>query len=444
MTAELTASVENALKAFNETKTMVEGLATKHSDVAKNQTELSAKLDAFDLGKINKMAEDIGKAAEESQKAAAFRKAQEDQAKSFEAKLTALETVLSRPGFGAQSSQEKEAEQKAKGTKLFNDFARMRSENREGFDEFARKALSNETEIKALSVNSDPNGGYLTTPTMGGIIQTKIYESSPMRDLADSVTIGSDTYEVLLDNDQASAGWVGETSSVRANTGTGNPTVGKLAIQVNEMVAQPSASQKLLDDATVDVEAWLGGKVADLFARTEATAFVSGNGVMKPKGILSYTAGTDITQQQIQQIVTGSNSTFQYSGLVNLQTSLKEPYQANATFLTQRASIANLMMIVDGQARPIFNTMFDKNVGMETTIMGRPLRFAADMPTVATNALALAYGDFKKAYLIVDRIGIRVLRDPYSSKPYILFYTTKRTGGGVINFEAMALQKIST
>ncbi|WP_020469715.1 phage major capsid protein [Zavarzinella formosa] len=443
MTAELTKSVETALSAFNEYKGMVEGFDKKLKDI-------SPKLDAFDQTKLDKLEKAMGDAVEATQKADARVKALETEQKAkeeaFEAalkagdvKLQALEIAFNRaPAAGATDEKGREA---ALRKKAFNDFARMRSENREGFTEYLEKRGEDNAEIKALSVNSDSSGGYLTMPEMGGIIQTRVFETSPMRQLATVTNIGGDTYEVILDNDEASSGWVGETAP-RPNTTT--PTVGKLTIYCNEMYANPKATQKILDDAGIDIEAWLAQKVADKFARDEATAFVTGNGVNKPKGLLSYDAGTTITSQQIEQIVTGSATTFTYDGLVDLQNALKEPYQSNASFLIQRATNRHLMKIKDGEGQPVFNMAFDKNVGLQSTLMTRPYYFAADMPAVTTNALAMAYGDIRTAYQIVDRMGIRVLRDPYTDKPNVAFYTTKRVGGGVVNFEAVKLSKVST
>ena len=132
-----------------------------------------------------------------------------------------------------------------------------------------------------------------------------------------------------------------------------------------------------------------------------------------------------------------------YNGLVNLQNALKEAYQPNAVFLFRRASNANIMQIKDGQGRPIFNMVLDKNVGLQPTLMGQPCYYAADIAAIGANALAMAYGDIRKTYQIVDRAGIRVLRDPFTNKPYIRFYTTKRVGGGVVNFEATKLMKMA-
>jgi len=438
---ETKTAIDGALTAFNEYKSMVEGFDKKLKDIA-------PKMDAFDEVKLTKLEKTIGDAIEQSQKERDARKALEDQNAALAAKHKELETELSEvktafnraPAAGG-SSEEKAKEQALLRKKLFNEFGRMRSENRDGFDEYLAKRAATDPEVKALVTNSDPNGGYLIMPEMGGIIQTRVFESSPMRQLASVMTIGSDQYEVILDNDEAASGWVGETA---ARSTTNSPTLGKLTIFCNELYANPKASQKVLDDAGIDLEAWLGKKVSDKFARDEATGFVTGNGVNKPKGLLSYTSGTDINSQQVEQVVTGDAASFTYDGLVDLQNSLKEPYQANAVFLLQRASNRSLMKIKDGIGDPIFNMTFDKNVGLEAMIMGKPFRYAADMPTLTTNALAMAYGDFRAAYQIVDRMGIRVLRDPYTDKPNVAFYTTKRVGGGVVNFEAYKIAKIST
>jgi HK97 family phage major capsid protein len=398
------------------------------------------KLDAFDEKKISDLSKSVGDAVELSQKAAAEVKAVEEGRKAMEAQIAALETAMSRPG--APSTEQDVKALAAKRKKLFNDFARLDDdENKRYFHSFVKEQIKDERELKALSVGSDPNGGYLVMPEFGGIVTTKIYETSPIRQLASSLTIGTDSYEVVLDNDEAAASWVGETQT--RNT-TSTPTLGKLSIPVNELQAMPYASQKMLDDGIIDIESWLADKVAQYFARKEATAFVAGTGNNQPRGLLSYAGGTDITQQQVEQVVTGSASTFTYAGLVNLQAALKEEYQAGAVFLIKRSSIANLLTIVDGNARPIFNLTFDKNTGVQSGIMGQSLYFANDVPAVASNALAMIYGDIKRAYLILDRIGIRVLRDPFTSKPNVQFYTTKRVGGAVVNFEAFKIAKIST
>lgn len=425
-----------------ELKTAAEGALKAVKAIQDDIIPLKEKMDGFDKAKYAKMVEDVAIAVEAGQKAKAAADAVEVEKKAREKEIEQLQAAINRIQTAPGTAEEKSKEMRRKAKKLYNDFARLQDdENKRYFDAFLKAQVTDEAEYKAMAVNSDPNGGYLTTPDFGGVIQTFIYETSPMRQLASVIEIGTDTYEVLLDNGQASAGWVGETQT-RGTTGT--PVLGKLQIPVNEMYAQPQITQKMLDDSILDVEGWLAGKVGEIMSRTENTAFVAGTGVLQPKGILSYAAGTNVALSQIQQVVTGSSSTFTYAGLVNLQASLKEEYQANATFLIQRSSIANLLNIVDGMGRPIFNLTFDKNTGVEQGIMGRNLRFGNDVPAVAANALAMIYGDFKKGYQIVDRMGVRVLRDPYTAKPYVNFYTTKRTGGAVQNFEALKLHQIHT
>jgi HK97 family phage major capsid protein len=432
---ETKTAVEGALTAFNELKNTLEPLKAELAT-------MRVKTDAFDQAKIDKLAKDIGDGIELSQKAQARAQAIEDQNKTLEAELTALKTAFNRiPADDGKASGEKSREAQKK---LFNDFARKNSSRQEAFNEFLKDV--DVPEAKTLYAGSDPQGGYLLMPEFGGVIKTYAYESSPIRQLASVTTIGTDQLEYVLDNDQNTSGWVGEQAA-RSNTTT--PTFGKLNIYVNELYSNPAVTQKLLDDAMFDVEAWLAAKVAEEFGRKEATAFVTGTGVAQPKGLMNYpssgasTAAT-VAAQQVEQVVTGDAANFTYNGLVNLQNALKEDYQTNAVFLFRRASNANLMQIKDGQGRPIFNMAFDKNVGVQPTLMGQPCYYAADVAAIGANALAMAYGDVRKAYQIVDRAGIRILRDPYSGKPNVSFYTTKRVGGGVVNFDAIKIGKIST
>jgi HK97 family phage major capsid protein len=432
---ELTKSVETALTAFNEVKGMVEGFGKKLNDI-------TPKMDAFDQVKFDKMADDIAKGIELSQKADARAKAAEEahkeQVARLEGEVEGLKTAFNRPGAGTEA-KEAEKEIQTKRNKLFNQFARSKKSNQQDFNEYLEDTVTPD-EVKALSVGSDPDGGYLVMPEFGGIIQTRVFESSPIRQLASVISINTDSYEYVLDNGEADGEWVGETTAPTTET---TPQLGKKSITVHELAAKPKATQKMIDDGIVDVEAWLAGKVADIFARKEATAFVSGDGVGKPRGILSYTAGTDISKEMIEQIVTGAGTALAYDGLIDLQNALKEPYQANASFLYKRTTNAALLKLKDLEGRPIFNMTYDKNAGLRPTLLGQPAYFAADMPAVAASALPIAYGDIRAAYQVVDRIGIRVLRDPYTNKPFVIFYTTKRVGGAVVNFEAIKLQKVS-
>jgi len=305
---------------------------------------------------------------------------------------------------------------------------------RGGMEESELKSLGK----KALSVGSDPDGGYLVTPAMSSRIVTVINETSPLRALASVETISTDSLEFLEDVNQASSGWTSETGTV---SDTNTPQVGKRNIPVHEMYAQPKATQKLLDDAKINVEQWLSGKVAESFALKEATAFISGNGVGQPRGILTYDAGT--SWGQVEQVVSGSAAAVTADGLIALVYALKEHYQSGASFLMRRATVKTVRQLKESTTNAYIWQPGLKG-GQPDSLLGYSAFQAADMPAEAANALSVAFGNWKAAYGIVDRLGIRVLRDPYTEKPFVKFYTTKRVGGDVINFEAFKIGKCST
>lgn len=433
---EIKSAAENATKKFESAMNAWETVKSEVLPLGKKFDDLDADTKA----KLAKTDKAIGEAIELSQKAQAQAKAAEEQQKEMEAQVKALELAFNRVPLGGNTIEEKAKELGFLRNRVINDFAR-KGGHKESLNDFVTRKMDENPEYKTLSVGSDPNGGFLVTPELGGLIKTKVFESSPIRMLASVTTISSNSYEVIVDYDEASSGWVSE-SGTRSTTNT--PTFGKVDIPVHEMYANPKATSAALDDAVIDLEAWLADKVADKLARTEATAFVTGTGTGKPRGIMSYTAGTTISSGQIEQVNSGSASTFTYDGLVNLQNALKEAYQPSAVFLIKRATNAYLMQIKDGEGRPIFNMFFDKNVGMQPTIMGKPVYFADDVAAVSSNALAMAYGDIKTAYQVVDRQGTRIIRDPYTSKGFVEFYTSRRVGGGVVNYEALKIQKIST
>jgi HK97 family phage major capsid protein len=301
---------------------------------------------------------------------------------------------------------------------------------------YLRKGAS-ELELKAMSVDSDEDGGFLVTSQTSSEIIKKVYESSPIRQLASVQTISTDALEILEDLDEVGSGWVGETQP-RGETGT--PKLKKIVIPVHELYAQPKATQKLLDDAAVNVEMWLADKVSEKFARDEATAFMTGDGVLKPKGILAYDAGTGFNQ--VEQIETAAVGTVGADDLIELAYSLKEAYKNGASFLAKRAVIKQFRKLKDLQGRYLWEPGL--NGAAQSTLLGFPVYEANDMMAVANGALPVAFGNFRAGYQIVDRIGIRVIRDIYSAKPHVLFYTTKRVGGGVKNFEAIKLLKVKS
>jgi len=426
---DVNTSAQNAQKAFEAMKTDILPLGKKFED-----------LEGTTKDTFKKMEKSISDGMQATQNAEAKAQAALEGQKALEQGMEKITTALNRHSPGATKDDAKAFS--VKRNKLFNDFVRLtRGNGKLYFDEYLVEKSANDPELKAMSVDSDPNGGFLTMPEWGGFIQTKVFESSPMRQLANVTTVGSDTLEIVVDYDESDANWVSERQT-RSNTTT--PTIGKINIYANELEAMAPLTQKFLDDAVIDAEAWILNKIADKFARKEATAFITGSGSGQPKGIMSYTSGTTLSSGQVEQVVTGNASAVTLDGFVNTQNALKEPYQANATWLYQRATNALVMLIKDGESRPIFNMNYDKNVGLEPSLLGRPVRFAADVAAVTASALAAAYGDFKQAYQIIDRNSLRLLRDPYSSKPNVLFYATRRVGGETVNFEAYKVMKIST
>lgn len=304
------------------------------------------------------------------------------------------------------------------------------------------------SEVKVLSVGSDPDGGYYVTPDTTGRIVTKIFETSPMRQICAVQVISTDKLEGIEDLGEAGAGYAGEAAQ---GSDTTTPQVGKWSIPVYWIDTEPKATQQLLDDAAVDVEAWLAAKVGDKLGRFENGEFING-AASKIRGIASYTTAADsgagVTWGTIGHVVTGANggfvaaASFPADPIFDLIGTLKEAYLASARFLTRRSVITLMRKLKDTAGAFLWQPSLV--LGNPETFAGYPITRAEDMPALATNSLSLAFGDFTQAYQIVDRQGIRVLRDPYTGKPFVKFYTTKRTGGGCVNFEAAKFLKFGT
>ncbi len=356
-----------------------------------------------------------------------------------EAKLTRLNHEIDRLSDGLDHTRAS-LNRPARGAGAGGEFGDpAAAEHKAAFRAYLRKgddAGLAQIELKALSVGTDPEGGYTVTPAMSETIVATVFDSSPVRAVAAVEAIGSDSLELLVDKADAGAGWVAETGTPAETT---SPDLAKVIIPVHEVYAEPRATQKLIDDSSIDIESWLAVKVADKFARMEATAFVGGTGVGQPRGYLTYPAGT--AWSQIEQIVSGSTSLLTADGLIDLQHGLKEAYDAGAVWLVNRSTLGAIRKLTDANNQYLWQPGLQSG-GVET-LLGRPIHTASDMPAVAANALAVAYGDFRRGYQIVDRIGIRVLRDPFTAKPFVKFYSTKRVGGDVVNFEAIKLQKVA-
>ena len=302
-------------------------------------------------------------------------------------------------------------------------------------------------ERKALSAGSDPDGGYLLpTPTVGRIV-SEVYEQSVMRQIANVQPISTDALEGVVDNGEAGAGWVSEAGT-RSETTT--PQVGKWRIEAHEMYGEPRVTQKLLDDAAVDVEMWLAGKIADKFARVEGTAFWSGTGVGQPRGLATYTTaatGDDSrTWGQFEHVKSGANGDFHTTKadpLQDLVGAMRDQYLAAAIFVMRREVRTKLRKLEEATSdRYLWEPSLQ--AGQPDRLLGYPVRIDQYMPALTTDSLSLAFGDFAEAYTIVDRLGIRTLRDPYTAKPYVKFYSTRRVGGGAVNFEAVKFLKFAS
>jgi HK97 family phage major capsid protein len=274
------------------------------------------------------------------------------------------------------------------------------------------------------------------TPTMSSQIVQAIFETSPIRQVASVETISTDSLELIDDHNPAAAGWTAETASISE---TSTPAIAKRNIPTHELYAQPKATQKLIDDAAIDVEAWLSNKISDIIGRTENTAFVNGTGVGQPRGFLTYAAGT--SWDTIQQVGSGSSGAVTADSLITLFYSLKDVYMKRASFLMNRSVVQAVRLLKTTTNQYLWQPSM--TTGAPDTLLGVPVYMASDMPVAAAASLAVAVGDFKAGYQIVDRQGIRILRDPFTQKPFVMFYSTKRVGGDVINFDAIKLLKLS-
>jgi HK97 family phage major capsid protein len=298
------------------------------------------------------------------------------------------------------------------------------------------KLLQDTSHIKGYNTVADGQGGYLVLPELDREITRVVNETSPIRQYATVKTISTDQYEKPQITDGASCNWTDDRDSPPGETKTN--TFKKLTIMVNGLEALVPITLRSLEDSIINVEQLLSEMTAEAFMLKENRAFVSGNGVGKPQGFLSYPAGS--AWRQIEQIPSLSAEGISYEGLIDLTNSLKADYEARAVLMMNRKTIADIRKLLDRNKRPLYEPAFASNPAQ---IFGFPIVKAADMPLAKPGELAIAFADFKKAYTIIDRKGITLLRDPYTNKGNVLFWTHKRVGGGVDNFEAIKLMKIA-
>ena len=300
-------------------------------------------------------------------------------------------------------------------------------------------------EQKAMSAGSGPDGGYLVpTPAEREIVR-RMATVSPIRQIASVVEISGYSLKRAFSHTGPAAGWVADTDPRPQSQ---NQQISDMTFPAMELYAMPAATQTLLDDSIVDIEQWIADEVSTVFAEQEGAAFVSGNGVNKPTGFLAYPTAQQAawTFGKIGYVTTGVSAGFAASApsdtLIDLVYALKAGYRQNARFVMNRKTQSSIRKFRTTTGEYIWEP--PATLGAQATLMNFPVVEAEDMPDVAADSLSVAFGDFQRGYVVVDRVGVRVLRDPYSAKPYVLFYTTKRVGGGVQNFEAIKLLKFGT
>ena len=319
--------------------------------------------------------------------------------------------------------------------------------HKSAFDTYVRRGESSgllDLEQKALSVTSGADGGYLVPPETEAAVNRALRDISPIRAIASVRQVSGSVYKKPYSITAPGTGWVGETA---ARPETTTPTLAEMSFPTMELYAMPAATSALLDDAAVNIDEWIAEEVRVAFAEQEGTAFTTGNGVNRPKGFLDYTkvANASWTWGNLGFVTTGAAGAFPAANptdkLIDLAFSVRAGYRGNAHFVMNRATQAQIRKFKDVDGNYIWQP--SARPGEMPTLLGYGVAESEDMPNIAADSFSIAFGDFRRGYLIVDRVGMRILRDPYSSKPYVLFYTTKRVGGGVQDFNAIKLLRFA-
>jgi HK97 family phage major capsid protein len=321
------------------------------------------------------------------------------------------------------------------------------TEHKAAFESYMRSGESaglRALEVKAMSAGSDADGGYTVPVEIEQSIGERLTAISPIRSIAGQRTNSGNVYKKPFMTAGPAVGWVGETD---ARTQTTSPVLDALSFPAMELYAMPAATATLLEDSAVNIDQWLAAEVEQAFAVQEGTAFVTGDGTNKPKGFLSYTtvANASWTWGNIGYIASGAAGAFASSNpsdaLVDLIYAVKAGYRQNGSFVMNRKTQGSVRKFKDSGGAYLWQP--PAQAGGRASLMTFPVVEAEDMPDVAANSLSVAFGDFGRGYLVVDRAGVRVLRDPFTAKPYVLFYTTKRVGGGVQDFDAIKVLKFA-
>jgi HK97 family phage major capsid protein len=296
-----------------------------------------------------------------------------------------------------------------------------------------------ELEGKALSTAVAAEGGYLVDPQTSASIQGVLSSTASVRAIANVVQVEATSYDVLVDHTDIGHGWANETAETAEST---TPSIDRISIQLHELNALPKASQRLLDDSAFDIEAWLAGRIADKFARAEAAAFVAGDGVDKPKGFLTHSTVQNDTWSwgNLGYVATGADGDFAGAdAIVDLAYALGAQYRANGSFVMNSKTAGSVRKLKDADGRFLWSDGLA--AGEPARLLGYPVLIAEDMPDIDDDSFAIAFGDFNSGYTVAERPDLRVLRDPFSAKPHVLFYASKRVGGDVSDFAAIKLLK---
>jgi len=341
-----------------------------------------------------------------------------------EERLTMLtKTKLTRPALSAGPAE-------APHQKAFNAYLRT------GEDDGLRGL---ELEEKALAVSGD--GGYLVDPRTADVVKSTLASTASIRAIATVVNVDATSYDVLIDHGYVGAGWATEAAAV---TESSTPQIDRISIPLHELSALPKASQRLLDDSAFDIESWLAGRISDKFARAEADAFVKGDGIDKPKGFLAHSIVDDASWawDSLGYVATGVANDVTADSIVDVVYALGAQYRANGTFVMNSKVAALVRKLKDADGRFLWSDGLAS--GEPARLMGYPVLIAEDMPDADDpNPDSIAFGDFAAGYTVAERPDLRVLRDPFSAKPHVLFYATKRVGGDVSDFAAIKILKFA-
>lgn len=350
-------------------------------------------------------------------------------------KLEDMETKSKRPGFGGQAGDQDDMGAEHK--KAFRQYLAKGSDA--GLMDIERKALANST-------NSGADGGYAVPKVIDSMMEALVVNISPIRALANVVQTSTGDFHKLVNLKGAASSVVSETA---ARSATNTPTLADITIQAYDLYANPQATQQMLDDVFFNAEAWLADELAEEFGRQEGALFISGTGSSQPTGLLTPTMAATADASRafgtVEYVATGVSGAFPASSpsdiLLTLASKVKARYRNNAKWVLNKATLFTIAAFKDSGGRYIFNPIAAP--GVPATLLGYEVVEAEDVPAIGAASYSVMFGDFKRAYTVVDRIGTRVIRDPFSNKPYIGFYTTKRVGGKVINSEAYKTLKFS-